>query len=372
MFDACPYCYRSKGIHKNDPILLPDGAIYDWTMNTFLYFVSDIEKRKYRGFQQFLAEDIIELQIELTSLELSNMISPLTEFSLVSVDGKFQITGKHIYELRTSIEKLLTNAGISKFDFFNNDEEGNSIMSPAPTKADWMDPITNANDLQKFQVKWIHIEELRKKVEDIWENFEKGLTNSIIVIGDITTVIANFSLQKNQLWSGHVHAVREYYNSVQYWSSNSSALSTIIKNGSGNAIANAKAYGGTYGFYNGVAPDPALASSVSSISALVPVIVPGPGITAYPCYKTIFNAVTQLWDTYHLFIKANCSVAVSCNGGYTVDTNITYTPVLYNQGEIDAWNAAPVVPNTYHNGRAEVKLVLTTTRGTGAGGALIE
>ena len=85
------------------------------------------------------------------------------------MSGKFQILGKHIKEMRDSVEKLLTNFGLTKTDYFNYDEEGNEITQPNGQKLEWTDPITNAVDLKKFQVKAIHIEDLRHYIQTFWK-----------------------------------------------------------------------------------------------------------------------------------------------------------------------------------------------------------
>jgi len=169
MFNDCPFCFRPIGTHTHDPILLPNGAPNDWISDTEIVFEPDIENRWYKGFYQVTETDIIELQTELTLLEVENGITPLTEFSPVNPTGKFQITGKHIKELRDSVEGLLNHFGLTKTDYFNYDEEGNHITQPNGDKVEWTDPITIATDLQKFQIKAIHIEDLRHFIQTIVE-----------------------------------------------------------------------------------------------------------------------------------------------------------------------------------------------------------
>jgi hypothetical protein len=85
----------------------------------------------------------------------------------LNTSGYFQITGKHIKEMRDSVEKLLSHFGLTKIEYFNYDEEGNHIIHPDGDKVEWTDPITEATDLQKFQVKYIHIEDLRHFIQSI-------------------------------------------------------------------------------------------------------------------------------------------------------------------------------------------------------------
>ena len=159
--NKCPYCFRPIGIWQKDPILLPNGCPQEWVSDTETVFVSDITQRFYKGFDQICEPEVQEIQTALNLLEIDNSITPLTIWSPLSLDGKFQITGKHIKEMRDSVEKLLTLFGLTKTDYFNYDEDGNHIIQPNGDKLDWTDPITNAIDLKKFQVKYIHIEDLR-------------------------------------------------------------------------------------------------------------------------------------------------------------------------------------------------------------------
>jgi hypothetical protein len=179
MADKCPICYRNLGTHTHDPILLPNGAPYDWISDTELVYEPDIDNRWYKGTYQINEDDIIELQDELKTLEVDNSIIPLTVFSPLNNSGKFQITGKHIKEMRDSVEKLLDATGLTKIDYFNYDEEGNHIIHPNGDKLNWTDPINGAIDLQKFQIKAIHIEDLRHYIYFIWlETWDTGYTYS--------------------------------------------------------------------------------------------------------------------------------------------------------------------------------------------------
>ena len=163
----CPFCYREAGTHTHDPILLPDGAPYKWSNATTLISEPDIAQREYKGTNQVREDDIMELQIELTQLEVDNGVTPLTVFSPINTSGKFQITGYHIKEMRDSVEKILVALSLTKADYFNYDEDGNHITHPNGDKIEWTDPITLATDLQKFQIKAIHIEDLRHYINMI-------------------------------------------------------------------------------------------------------------------------------------------------------------------------------------------------------------
>ena len=157
--------YDMKGSIAIMLLLAKYFSRYKPSMDILLTFVADEEDRWYKGFQIICEDEVIELQEKLQTLEIENGITPLTKFSSVNSSGKFQIIGKHIKEMRDSVEKLLTSFGLTKIDYFNYDEEGNHIVHPLGDKIEWTDPITNVTDLQKFQVKYIHIEDLRHYIQ---------------------------------------------------------------------------------------------------------------------------------------------------------------------------------------------------------------
>lgn len=172
MPERCPYCYRNLGTFAHDPILLPNGAKYDWDMGVENTLVEmELEDRWYQGFQQISKIDIKELQDDLKTLEEENLPEgEWTDFSPVTDDedtGIFQVKGLHIKELRESVEKLLDYFIMTKQEYFNYDEEDNHIISPAGDKTNWTDDIVNEEDWNKFQVKAIHIEDLRHYIRQI-------------------------------------------------------------------------------------------------------------------------------------------------------------------------------------------------------------
>jgi hypothetical protein len=170
MADKCPICYRNLGTWKKDPILLSNGAPYDWISDTELVYEPDVNNRWYRGVYQISEPEVQELQDALKILEIQNLdVGDRTTFSPLNASGKFQITGKHIKEMRDSVEKLIEAMGITKTEYFNYDEEFNHIIHPNGDKVEWTDPITSSTDLTKFQVKGIHIEDLRHYFNILWE-----------------------------------------------------------------------------------------------------------------------------------------------------------------------------------------------------------
>jgi hypothetical protein len=155
--NKCPFCFRPLGTWKKDPILLPNGCPNEWVSETETILQSDVTKRIYKGFYQITEPEVQEIQDFLKAAEVTAGVA-ITTWSQLNISGKFQITGKHIKEMRDSVEKILISYGLTKTDYFNYDEDGNLITQFGGGKVDWTDPITEATDLQKFQVKYIHIE----------------------------------------------------------------------------------------------------------------------------------------------------------------------------------------------------------------------
>jgi hypothetical protein len=183
----CPYCYRNLGTWVHDPILLPNGSKYKWNSDTELIEESDIEQREYKGIYQVREDEIIELQTSLKDLE-EDYIEEIdrTIFSPLNTSGKFQITGKHLKEMRDSIVKLLALSDSTLTDYFNYDEDRNHILCPKGDKLDWTEPITEDTDLQNFQIKAIHIEDLRHVITPSWiETFDNdGLIPNRVIYNE--------------------------------------------------------------------------------------------------------------------------------------------------------------------------------------------
>ena len=108
MFNSplCPYCFRPIGRWKKDPIRLPNGCPNVWVSETETTREYRLDQRFYKGFDQITEPEIQEIQDFLKQAEIDNGITPLTIWSLLNTSGKFQITGKHIKEMRDSVEKL--------------------------------------------------------------------------------------------------------------------------------------------------------------------------------------------------------------------------------------------------------------------------
>jgi len=141
---------------------MPKGSKYSWQDDTTLIEESDLDKRFYKGMYQIGYEEIKEMQDYFINLEEENLPEEeRTEFSPITNDGFYQIKGIHIKEMRESVEKLLVNSGQTLQDFFNYDEGGNHIVHPKGDKTNWTDDVIDDKEWDKFQVKAIHIEELR-------------------------------------------------------------------------------------------------------------------------------------------------------------------------------------------------------------------
>ena len=165
MSDKCPYCYSNLGTWSNDPLLISNGSKYIWASDTTLSEVSNIEERFYRGLSNICRQHLEELQSNRKGLEILNLSAGQhTTFSPINNTGYFQVTGQHIRELRESTEKLLTVLGVTKQEYFNYDIDNNHIIHPNGDKTNWTDNILINNDWDKFQVKAIHIEDLRHPI----------------------------------------------------------------------------------------------------------------------------------------------------------------------------------------------------------------
>ena len=179
--NKCPWCFRNLGTWKKDPILTPYGSKFKWTDQTTLEEEPYLTKRLYVGMYQ-IAEEIKEIQDYLKTIEAENLPeAERTEFSPINNTGYFQIKGTHIKEMRESVEKLLVVSGQTLQDFFNHDEGGNHIDHPNGDKYEWTDDVINEEDWDKFQIKAIHIEELRHfiAINDVIGFFRKKIETII-------------------------------------------------------------------------------------------------------------------------------------------------------------------------------------------------
>jgi hypothetical protein len=182
--NKCPYCYRYSGFWKHDPILSPHGAKYNWSDETHLIYVPEENNRLYKGIQQIIEDEVMELQEELKAIEEDVLEEGnYTIFSPLNISGKFQIIGKHIKEMRNSIEKILEAKNLYKIEYFNYDEAHRIIVHPLGYQINWYDPNIDDN----FQVKYIHIEDLRHWLQHVWmEKFNISDVGRIISPGRIT------------------------------------------------------------------------------------------------------------------------------------------------------------------------------------------
>lgn len=367
--DKCPYCYRKKGTWQNDPILLPNGAVYNWNSDVNLHKEPDIKKRHYKGINK-ISQECQEIQDALKDLEEAYLkVEQYTKFSpLIDENNSkafFQVKGIHIKEMRESIEKILGSLGMTKTTYFNYDAEGNHIIHPLGDKTDWTDAVVKDEDWDNFQVKAIHIEDLRH-FQSIWENFTPGGSGSVSAtgtrIGD-THLFQN--LKKCQLWTGTAHAGLSWYNTGD---SSSSVSVSITNAGSATAIAAGVAE-------PGYAPGPywSTGGSTGDIGATMPLKISGPSGEEiqemnqdYPLIKYNYDPITHKTFEYHLYVKADCSINLSVGGGYTNGATGLYylgmglNPNYYPIQEGDAiwtWNQNPVDGDTTaHRAHAYVSI----------------
>jgi hypothetical protein len=149
MPDKCPICGRYLETWTNDPILTPNG----------------LGGEDYKGITVPNYIHIKELQDYYHQKEIDIGISILTEFSPINETGFFQNIKQYILELRSSIEKIISSIGITKFQYFNYDEDN---IWMGTNKNDWSD--LNLEE-DKFQVKGIHIEDLRRALGELFPPF---------------------------------------------------------------------------------------------------------------------------------------------------------------------------------------------------------
>jgi len=204
--NKCPYCYRpiktetEEGTWLKDPILTPYGSKYKWADQTTLEEEPYLTKRLYVGIYQ-IAEEIEALQDYLKDLEEHNLPEgERTEFSPINNTGWFVFKGIHLKEMRESVEKLLEIFEYTKAEYFNYDEEGNHITHPNGDKLDWTDVVENEEDWDKFQIKGIHIEELRHYINMIW--IERWNT---VPVSTLWSHTGNFMLPGTVSWTPYIH-----------------------------------------------------------------------------------------------------------------------------------------------------------------------
>ena len=146
MAEKCPICFRTLGTWTDDPI----------------YANPSLSDYRYLGFTTFKTTHIEELQNDRHQLETDLGLS-LTPFSPINDSGIFQDLLKYIIELRQSTEQILIAVGMTKYDYFNYDEDGTYMGT---TQQDWTDVSLEAD---KFQFKGKHIEDLRHPIQTYWE-----------------------------------------------------------------------------------------------------------------------------------------------------------------------------------------------------------
>jgi hypothetical protein len=181
----CPTCGSETGTWTDDPILTYDG----------------LNGKEYRGFLQIQPKHIKELQDRNKQSEIDVGIpeADRTEFSSLYPDEDIESSYKpfichkrFIKELRDSTEKILNATNQTLEDFLNYDDEGieiifyewhNGIHQKMSSKTHWTDPDIDSGD---FQVKAIHIEELRCYIDETipMYRFNRGASCDTVQDGD--------------------------------------------------------------------------------------------------------------------------------------------------------------------------------------------
>jgi hypothetical protein len=256
-------------------------------------------------------------------------------------------------------------------------------MRPLNHKLEWTDKeITEDKELgreevcSKYQIKLIHIEDLRHFIPAIFEDYTPEGTLSLTASkpsSDFTepNISFNDEIQKRRLWDCTVIAGHEFINHA-IWDSNALSTINITDSGNGSIIANAIAYRGST-FTVGTQIYPAVAIATSEHMTQVPITL----LTSqYPLVKQILNEYTQQYDEYHLCIKATTTILHNVVGSYAQGTEqsifLAYSAVgeeYKPQAAID-WDNASVIPNTSPSGKAEIKMDIGTLY-HGVGGGLV-
>jgi hypothetical protein len=156
--DLCPRCFRKIAEHNwsDDPLNSITGCPYYFNEGSgFLIPQSDPTLRRYKGINQITASDIKQIQDYYHAQEVALGISPLTVFSDLTI-AFTQVQKKHVIdEIRTSIQKILTNQTINLSSYLSYDED--SVQRVSPLQTNWFD-----SDLTKKQINVNHFEDCRK------------------------------------------------------------------------------------------------------------------------------------------------------------------------------------------------------------------
>lgn len=202
--ERCPYCFSKIGLpHEIDNFI--------WSDDPTLCMGSKVMEQ-YQGYMQIKANHIEELQNNRIKLEEDCGIFPLTKFSPIDTTYFYQNQCQYILELRESTEKILDYVDMSKETYFNYNED--NVEMRTNHQLDWIDAVDlTLEELTKFQVKAIHIEDLRHYIQTIieierWENnFEEG---PIIPYGNFT-LLGDIAKPPLRPWSGSTDGLGEKY-----------------------------------------------------------------------------------------------------------------------------------------------------------------
>ena len=160
----CPKCFQllTTWLH-HDPIITPKGYKYKFNDAGLLISLNPADYT-YKGFLRINADIIKELQDNRNQIEIALGLTPTVFTPVESTPAGFYIPNiKHIQELRTSTENILTVTGTDKETYFNYNDD--LVECQSPHQLDWIDPILNN---KKYLLKDVHIEDLRKFIATYW------------------------------------------------------------------------------------------------------------------------------------------------------------------------------------------------------------
>ena len=141
MPDLCPYCHTELGTWTDDPILLPQS-----------------NNESLIGKTPCRLAHLIEIRSRINQIEDENGIEQtIWSEAIADNDKAIPIRLAQILECRRAIERILTEVGSTKEEYFNLDAEGNDI---GYGQTEWIDNNLDVG----FPIRGFHIEDLRHPI----------------------------------------------------------------------------------------------------------------------------------------------------------------------------------------------------------------
>lgn len=162
----CPYCFCKIGqtvdvenfIWSDDPTLVQGSKVMS----------------QYRGYMQIKANHIKELQDNRNALQNVLLLQAnRVTFTPIDVTNFWRNLETYIYELRLCTERILTEVGVTKEEYFNYAEDGTD-MRPGNHQMDWLEIPYPEYALRQYQSKALHIEDLRHPITIGWRETFTG------------------------------------------------------------------------------------------------------------------------------------------------------------------------------------------------------